>query len=322
MVYSNKSNRFSQGRWLRMDRAKDSLLRSIDLIKRGIQLYLENDIPVFAGYTTLFIVTAFFPFVMLILSVINLFPGFSIEDVTDYFLQILPDLAPVKELIKSVITNLKDQSSGLLASAAAVATLWSASKGASAVQKGLNHLEQKEDNETGEAENYRTEGKIKGTVMSILKRLLFTVILIILIPAMLLFEMLGNSIESAIRNVLQITQTESINAVLEIIDSFFHVSPFLVMLFSFLVTLVIYTLLPSKRRDLKSLLPGAVFTVICWILFTKLFSLFVPWFFNFSLYGSLASLFLIFLWVLITVIILFVGDILNRVLEEVRQNRA
>ncbi len=307
---------------VKMERSKGSLLQLKDLIKRGIQLYLENDIPVFAGYATLFIVTAFFPCVMLIISVINLLPGFSMKDMTDVLLQMLPDLAPVKELIVSVITNLKDQSSGLLASAAAVATLWSASKGASAIQKGLHHLELEKDYGTREAENSITRGKIKDTARRILKQLLFTVLLIILIPAMLMIDMLGDSIESAIRKVLQYTQTESLYALLTEVDSFFYFGSPLVLLFSFLVILAIYTLLPSKRKTFRSRLPGAVFTVVCWSLFTELFSFFVPRFFNSSLYGSLASLFLILMWIWITVIILFVGEVLNRILEEERQKRA
>lgn len=307
---------------VKMERSKGSLLQLKDLIKRGIQLYLENDIPVFAGYATLFIVTAFFPCVMLIISVINLLPGFSMKDMTDVLLQMLPDLSPVKELIVSVITNLKDQSSGLLASAAAVATLWSASKGASAIQKGLHHLELEKDYGTREAENSITRGKIKDTARRILKQLLFTVLLIILIPAMLMIDMLGDSIESAIRKVLQYTQTESLYALLTEVDSFFYFGSPLVLLFSFLVILAIYTLLPSKRKTFRSRLPGAVFTVVCWSLFTELFSFFVPRFFNSSLYGSLASLFLILMWIWITVIILFVGEVLNRILEEERQKRA
>ena len=76
-------------------------------------------------------------------------------------------------------------------------------------------------------------------------------------------------------------------------------------------------MLSAKRRTLKSQLPGALFTGVCWFVFTKLFSIFIPRFYQASrLYGSLASLFLVLLWIRFIVIILFAGVVLNRVLEK------
>lgn len=229
----------------------------------------------FAGYATLFIVISFFPFAMLIISIIGMLPGFSAEDATEILLRFLPDLDAVRELVTSVITNLKDQTSGLLASVAAVATLWSASKGVFAIQKGLDHMDKEEGIEP--------KKKVKGAGIMIIKRLLFTLLLVVMIPAMLLFDLPGAAVSA------------------------------LILLFSLLVILAIYTLLPAKRKTWKSRFPGAVFTVVCWFAFTELFSYFIPRFFNASLYGSLASVFLVFMWVWIMVIILFAGEILNRV---------
>ena len=38
---------------------------------------------VYAGYATLFIVTAVFPLIMLIVAVVNLLPGYSAKDVAE-----------------------------------------------------------------------------------------------------------------------------------------------------------------------------------------------------------------------------------------------
>ena len=349
---------------------------------------------VYSGYATLFIVTAIFPCIILIISIVNLLPGYSTKDVADIFFQILPDLGPIREFVESMMTNLKSQSGGLLASAAAVTTLWSASKGVSAVQKGLNQLdeapvmtpapeaelgvepgsESREDSdaalgaepgadsgedsdaaltaaldenldadlgeEPGEAadedpdedpsEDVGADDKAakkemaagliaKGLVLAkgILKRLLFTLMIIILIPALLVFEMLGDSIAGLICSSIEKLNIEGLNSLMPYVDSIFNVTALVVIAFALLVILEIFARLPDKRRTLKSQLPGAILTGVCWLAFTELFSFFIPRFYHASsLYGSLASLFLLLLWLRFVVMILFGGGVLNRTLEE------
>ena len=307
-----------------MDRIKDLISRFKNsrfgkLILNGIKLFGENDMSVFAGYSTLFIVTSFFPFVVLIIAIVNLLPGYSAKDVGDIMFQILPDMGAIKGLISSMITDVKDQSGGLLASAAALTTLWSASKGVSAIQKGLDQLDSDEMDETANIEEPGLKEKAKSAALRILKRLLFTLMLIILIPALLVFEMLGDSVARFICNALDKLHLEGLNDMTSDINSFFFISSLVVILFALLVILAIFAILPEKRRTLKSQLPGAILTGVCWLLFTKLFSIFIPKFFNASLYGSLASLFLMLLWLWCVVMILFAGGILNHALEDERQ---
>ena len=176
------------------------------------------------------------------------------------------------------------------------------------------------DNGATQAENSDAKGKIISAVKNILKRLLFTLLMIILIPALLMFEMLGDNIAGIICGALKKLQPEGLNSILADVDSFFHTSSLLVILLALLVILVSYVLLPKKRRTYKSQLAGTILTGVCWFVFTKLFSLFIPQFFNASLYGSLASLFLMLLWLWVMIIIFFVGGVLNRVLEEGPKN--
>ena len=299
-----------------MDRLKNLFSQIVDLIKRGIKLFGDNEMSVYAGYTTLFMVTSLFPSIMLIIAIINLLPGYSVEDLMDLLFRLLPDLGPIRELLESVIMNLKDQSTGLLASVAAVTTLWSAGKGVSAMQKALNKLDKGQDAITENEESSGTKGKLTVTLKNILKRLLFTLLLIILLPAMLVFNMLGDSIANIISDVLNKLRPDGLQTTMAEVDSFIDISSLIVILLSLLVLLTIYARLPEKRRTLKSQLPGAILTGVCWLLFTKLFSLFIPHFFNASLYGSLASLFLLLLWLWVMIVIFFAGAVLNHVLEE------
>lgn len=300
-----------------MDRLKKLLSRCKDLILRGYAMFQENRVSVYSGYATLFIVTAVAPFVALIIAVVNLLPGYSAKDVADILFQILPDLGPIRDMVESMMINLKGQSGGPLASAAGVTTLWSASKGVSAIQKGLDEMDRDDDDEPEEGEAPGIKEKALALLKGILRRLLYTLTLIILIPALLVFEMLGDNIANIIRGAMEKIDPDVMSSTLSGVDSFFHISSLVVILFALLAILQIYAALPAKRRKMKSQLPGAVMTGISWLLFTKLFSFFIPRFYHASaLYGSLAALFLLLLWLRFMVMILFAGGILNHVLEE------
>lgn len=312
-----------------MDRLKSLFSRLKEIVLRGYTLFQDNKMSVYSGYATLFIVTAVFPCIILIISIVNLIPGYSAEDVADVLFQILPDLGSIKDLVVSLMLDIKDESGGLLASAAAVTTLWAASKGVMAIQKGLDQLdsEDTDDEVKNETESETAEDKTRGLLSKgvaiakpILKRLAFTLMLIILIPALLIFEMLGDSLAGAICSAVKKANPDVLNSTLQTIDSFFHISSFVVILLALLVIMIIFAKLPAKGRTLKSQFPGALATGICWFIFTELFAFFIPRFYHASsLYGSLASLFLVLLWLRFIVMILFGGGVLNHTLEERRQ---
>lgn len=312
-----------------MDRIKNLLSRLKDIILRGFAMFQDNNMSVYSGYATLFIVTAVFPCIILIISIVNLIPGYSAKDVADILFQLLPDLGSIEDFVVSLMLDIKDQSGGLLASAAAVTTLWAASKGVMAIQKGLDHLDSEDidgeakDESEAETKEDKKRGLLeKGIAIAkpILKRLLFTLMLIILIPALLIFEMLGDSLAGTICSAVKKANPDVLNSTLENIDSFFHISSLVVILLALLVIMIIFAKLPAKGRTLKSQFLGALATGICWFLFTELFAFFIPRFYHASnLYGSLASLFLVLLWLRFIVMILFAGGVLNRTLEERRQ---
>ena len=301
-----------------MERIKKLLSQLKDLGLRGFEMFQENNMSVYSGYATLFIITAVFPCIILIISIVNLIPGYTAKDVADILFQILPDLGPIKELVVSLMTEIKDQSGGLLASAAAVTTLWSASKGVMAIQKGLDQLDSNEpESEAQEEEKVGLVAKGIALAKGILKRLLFTLMLIILIPALLVFEMLGDSITNVICSAVEKINPDVLNSTLDSIDSFFHITSLVVILLALLVIMQIFAALPATRRTIKSQFPGALLTCACWFAFTELFAFFIPRFYHASnLYGSLAALFLLILWLRFVVMILFAGGVLNRTLED------
>ena len=280
---------------------KKTLSKLIDLGKEAIRLFNLNDMDVYAGYSTLFIITAIFPLLMLLISIFNLLPGYSPANLTEFIFGFLPDLTGVKVLVQTMITNLKQQSSGLLASVSALTTLWSASAGISALQRGLKKISPES--------NTKMPDKVRA--------LLFTLGFIILIPALIVSHVLGDVIIEAVNTV---TDFFGISGITEIVTSVIEVSGAITLVVGFLFVLLIFTYLPGGRRTLKSQVPGTIFTGIFCAIFTMLFSFFIPRFYHSSgVYGSLASLFLMLLWLRFILTILFMGAALNSTLENRKQ---
>ena len=72
----------------------------------------------------------------------------------------------------------------------------------------------------------------------------------------------------------------------------------------------------AGNRKLKSVLPGSFFTVCLWLVSSQIFNFYVTNFPVFSLYGGIASAFLMLLWLNIISVILLFGAQLNARLEK------
>lgn len=105
-----------------------------------LQQYMAQDMTVYAGHATLFLLTAFFPLLMWLLVVVNTLPGFTVDSVVELFFRFLPDLPVIRDTIAGLITSMNENSNTFVASLAVITTLVSASSGMAAIQKGLQKL--------------------------------------------------------------------------------------------------------------------------------------------------------------------------------------
>ena len=75
--------------------------------------------------------------------------------------------------------------------------------------------------------------------------------------------------------------------------------------------------LPNKKNDFGSSLPGAVLASLGWLVFSKLFSVYVERFAGYTnVYGSVYAVALSMLWLYCCLSILFYGGALNKLLME------
>jgi membrane protein len=107
-------------------------IRLIGLVSAKIR---DDHVAAFSAQAAFFIIISFFPFLMLLLGIIQYLP---IEK--SALMQIFTEIFPtaVNPMIISVIV--KSNTSSTLISITAITTLWSAGKGFLAIMKGLNSV--------------------------------------------------------------------------------------------------------------------------------------------------------------------------------------
>jgi membrane protein len=86
-----------------------------------------------------------------------------------------------------------------------------------------------------------------------------------------------------------------------------------------IVIMLIYKLSCAKRLTMRYVLPGAIFTVLSWVISSGVFGFFISNFSNMSaIYGSIAGIFILMLWLNLISIILLIGNEINAALYKNR----
>ena len=270
--------------------------------KAILKIASDNDLSVYAGNATLYIVIASFPFMLLLVSLVNLIPNPDFAAFCHLLTRFLPDISQIKEFVTGIFMGLRTQSYGFLAGAAALTFLWFASSGVRAIQKGLR----------------RITPNVETGVRSMLVPIIFTLSFLILLPCLFVFQLFGSSIKRVL--VYLAGEYDFMKTALHIVGMM-KFSTLVTALGTCIVLVLMFTYLPGGHRSIKEQLPGGIFTAACWLVFTKLFSIFIPIFFaGNGIYGSLTALFLILLWLRILMYIMFVGASLNTVLKTERES--
>lgn len=255
--------------------------------------YVEDEITVYAAQASFFIVLSFFPFIMLLLSLIQFIPAVSKSDLLAILIRLMPDM--LDALVMGIVDDLYVKSPATILSVTALTALWSAARGMMSMERGMNRIYG-----TFEKRNY------------ILRRLIcsfYTLIFMIACIVSLVLLVFGSAIQSTFIRLFPLLKTITRHLI-----SFRSLLAAVLFLFTFVG---LYTILPKKKQNPWNQIPGAVFTAIGWLLYSYLFSLYFTNFSNFSyMYGSLTAMVLLMLWLYFCICILFIGAEINCYLEE------
>ncbi|MDF2610172.1 MAG: ribonuclease [Lachnospiraceae bacterium] len=265
---------------------------SLYKISRAFSRKIREDyVSAFAAQAALFVIISFFPFTMLLLTVIQYLP---ITEST--MLATLTNIFPttLNPFIINVVTEIYNKGSGTIVSITAITTLWSASRGILAIVKGLNSV-------YGINE---TRSYLKLRILSTFYTLIFAIMLIVT----LVILVFGN------RLYIWIEQRFSVLKDLALI--IISMRTFVGLCILTLFFLLMFVAIPNRKTHILQEFPGALVASAGWMGFSYLFSFYIDNMGNYSnTYGSLTVVVLFMLWFYSCMYILFIGGEVNIVLS-------
>ncbi len=246
----------------------------------------RRNISAFAASTAFFLFLSLIPALMLLCAILPYTP-LTEANLMSAAREISPDA--MDSLLINIIGDVYDKSIGIV-SITAIVTLWTAGKGVLALMRGLNAINDVEENR-----NY---------VLLRVVACLYTVLLLVAVLLSLLIMVFGKSIVAII--VGFIPQTAYL------FDLMIHFRTLFVWAVLTVVIALMYAYVPGARTGFKLQLPGAVFAAVAWSVMTWAFSIYIDEFNGFGMYGSLTTIIILMLWMYAAMYIILAGAYMNR----------
>ncbi|MBR6700490.1 MAG: YihY/virulence factor BrkB family protein [Firmicutes bacterium] len=216
-----------------------------------------------------------------------------------------------KEIADIIVTLVAPQesTSGLIAALFVfVSTLYLASRGIYALIKVADYA----------SDNFEAAGKSRFSVTFIkrhLKAIILTFMMVLIIVISLLFMVFGKvALDLAADHI-------DLRNISEFLYSLYHILTYpLALAAIFLILLLFYSWMPTKRLPYKEVLPGAVFGSTGVVLASLGFAVYLRYFFNSNaIYGALSGVVLLLLWFFLISHVLVIGIMVNRAFKDVFQ---
>lgn len=251
----------------------------------GRQMAIKN-ISSFAASTAFFLFISLIPILYLVCSILP-YVNITQDVLRESINAVLPGV--IGMFLNSIIADVYGQSAGGI-SLAVLVMLWSAGKGMMALMHGLNAV-----NEVEEKKNYIYVRLIAAV---------YTVLLIVAVIISMLFSGLGKLIVRMF--IDSIPGGDIVYSVVTRVR-FLYVWMVLTVLF-----MLIYSYVPGRRQKFLMQMPGAIFTAVIWNGFSLGFSVYLEYFGDFGVYGSLATVVIVLLWLYFMSYIVMVGAHINK----------
>lgn len=267
---------------------KSYFIKLFHYVKSIYKLYTEAQIPFLAAQTSFFVIMAFFPFVAFTLTLIK---ETHLDDTL--FMQALSSFLPTSTYILTlqILESAQANKNLFISIGGVIASLWPFSRAVESLIVSINAV-------------YHGEKRhpLKRLGLSIVLTAAF-VLLVILSTLLLLF---GRYLGEVLFEVLGSP------------DTFLRVWDFLRYQFSVLIILIIFMVLyktvPDQKVKFGEIFPGAAFATILWLLLSLVFSIFMNRFFKFaSIYGGIAGIILLVMWLFWAMHIILIGAVINSV---------
>lgn len=246
----------------------------------------RRNISAFAASTAFFLFLSLIPALMLLCAIIPYTP-LTEANLMSAARKISPDA--MDSLLINIIGDVYDKSIGIV-SVTAIVTLWTAGKGVLALMRGLNAINDVEENR-----NYFLLRMVAS---------LYTVLLLAAVLLSLLIMVFGKSIVGIVVGIIPQTSY--------LFDLLIHFRTLFMWAVLTVVIALMYAYVPGARTGFKLQLPGAVFAAVAWSVMTWAFSIYIDEFNGFGMYGSLTTIIILMLWMYAAMYIILAGAYMNR----------
>lgn len=236
-------------------------------------------------------VLAMFPMLIFLLT---LLPFFNIEQ-SQITSMLSSAPSETSSIIKGVIGDVTKNSSGGLLSVGLILAIWSASNGMTAIMNSFNVA-------------YDVEDSRNGILLKLLS-VVFTVVMGVVFAIAMALPTLGSAISHYLFGPLGLDS--EVKWVFNLIRV---VLPLIIILVLFIV---LYSVAPNVKTKILSVLPGAIFTSIIWLLGSFAFGWYISNFGNYSkTYGSIAGIIILLIWLYLTSFIIIIGAEINAIIHQ------
>lgn len=269
------------------------LLEKLDGIAREIA---DNHVGAYAAQSAYFFMLCLIPILLLMITMVQYTPVTK-ADVMTAAMQVFP--SSVHTMITSIINQVYNRSRAIIPLTALVA-LWSAGKGVMAMATGLNGV-------------YRCR-ETRNYVVIRIRSTIYTIFFLLVIISLLVLGVFGN--------LLQMVVQEHVPVMERMATKWIQLREVITFPVLILFILMIYKFLPNKKHRIREQIVGAFVAATGWMAVSWVFSMYLDIFKGFSdMYGSLATIVLIMLWMYFCMYCVLLGGNLNRVLQERKEKK-
>ncbi len=262
------------------------LWKFIRIIREFSRQAGRKNLSAFSASTAFFLFLSLVPMLILLCTIIPYTP-LTEENLLAVITEVLPEA--VSPLARSLVGEVYNQSVGIL-SLAALTTLWSAGKGVLALMRGLNAI-----NDVEEERNYLVVRLIAT---------FYTLIMLIILVLSLLVMVFGNQLMN-----LVVSYIPQIRVVISFLMNFRFLAVWVILTILFCA---IYAYVPNRKHRFREQLPGASFAAVVWSVFSWGFSLYVERGGSYSIYGSLSIIIIVMFWMYFCMYIIMLGAYINQ----------
>lgn len=264
-----------------------------DIIWEFINDVMRDDVGLYAAQSTFFIVLSAVPSIMIVILCLKHFVAVDLDAVIKTIENAVS--GQIAQFLVNILTEVFYRSeTTVILSTAFITLLWTSSRGTMAIYSGLNKI-------YGYTKNFSW---LRMRIMSFF----YNIIIFASIIASVVILVFGNSI-------IRLVDREYLLAhyIISVLFKFKFSIFFIVFVLGFAGLL---TVLPQRKNKYSVQLVGASFTAIGWLLFSYGYSVYINCFSGYSyIYGSLAALMLLMLWVYFCIYILLIGAEINKHIE-------